>query len=250
MAIFYGNVQLSFLKTSSSTKSSSENLHSKLRPDFYESDDNDVERTMMSSPLSWEDECNLSSNSSVGLTPYEDLSSGGVQWHRLSGDSWEEQHAMQWPHLSDSVVSVPSSFHFTQKTVDIDYGERPTSNTNDLADGLPLRRSVSEGYISHYSQLSPPPKNFYHLVPTPLATKNHRTILDSPFSPIRKKSPTWSEKKVSGHDYTLYRQEKKTVCRKRSLSLPSLADAPANLQLFSEDGPERDLFTGVLSGSR
>ena len=200
----------------------------------------------MSSPLSWDDECNMSSKSSFGPTPYEDMSSGGVQWHRLSGDSWEEQLATQWPHLSDSVVSVPSSFQFTQKTVDIDYGEGAAEEATDLADSMPLRRSASEGYIPHYDRLSPPPKNFYHLVPASLAIRNQRATFDSPHSADRKKAATWSQKKTP----RLGSQEKETVCRKRSLSLPSLTDAPAELPQLSAGDYEESSFADVLAGSR
>ena len=204
----------------------------------------------MSSPLSWDDECNMSSKSSFGPTPYEDMSSGGVQWHRLSGDSWEEQLATQWPHLSDSVVSVPSSFQFTQKTVDIDYGEGATEEAIDLADSMPLRRSASEGYIPHYDRLSPPPKNFYHLVPAPLATRSQRAAFDSPLSSIRKKAATWSQKKALKQVFSLDSQEKETICRKRSISLPSLADAPEESPLLSAGDHEESLFTDILAGSR
>ena len=179
---------------------------------------------MMSSPLSWEDECDMSSKSSFGPVPYEDLSSSGVQWHRLSGDSWEEQLASQWPHLSDSVVSVPSSFHFVEKSVDIDFGERGCEDVVDLHDCLPLRRSISESYIPHYGRLSPPPKNFYHLVPTSLASRNLKTTLESPFSPNRSHTPARAQRKFSGQVFTFDRPEHENICRKRSLSLPSLKD--------------------------
>jgi len=211
-------------ESSSSRKSSVENLHWKLYPNVDEADDVEVERTMMASPLSWDDECNISSKSSFGVAPYEDLSSGGVQWHRLSGDSWEEQLAVQWPHLSDSVVSVPSSFQFMEKTVDIDFGEKSTEDVDDSADSLPLRRSVSESYIPHYGRLSPPPKNFYHLVPTVVASKGLRTAVDNPS--IRKKPATWSHRKIPGQVVNFDRQEKEKLCRKRSVSLPSLSDIP------------------------
>ena len=213
-----------FFQTSSYVRTSEENLHQPLNATINEKDDLDFERSPVSSPLSWDDECDLSSTKSSGPIPYEDLSSGGVQWHRLSGDSWEEQLSVQWPHLSDSVVSVPSSFQFMKKSINIDFDDG--NDGTSLPDQPFLRRSISESYIPHYGRLSPPPKNFYHLVPTSLASKQQRSAVESPFTPNRLKpgpeyraSPTRLET-----TFTFDRVEQRTVTRKRSLSLPSVAE--------------------------
>lgn len=229
-------------QSSSSAKSSKEDIHRETIGS-EDIEDAEMDRTMMSSPLSWEDECNMSSKSSFG--PYEDMRSSGVQWHRLSGDSWEEQLAAQWPHLSDSVVSVPSSFQFTERSVDIDYGEKDTGDPNDVHPSLQLRRSVSESYIPHYGSLSPPPKNFYHLVPTPLSSKNRKSAMDSPFSPKRGNTQARAQQKFSGQVFSFEHRER--VCRKRSSSLPSLKEPSVDSPLLVSNYEDDNLFTDRMS---
>lgn len=218
------DINLFFYQTSSSANSGTEHTQRPLGPIWDEAEDEEVERTMMSSPLSWEDECNMSSKSSIG--PYDDMSSSGVQWHRLSGDSWEEQLTAQWPQLSDSVVSVPSSFQFVERSVDIEYEDQ--TEVADVSSNVLLRRSISESYIPHLGCLSPPPKNFYHLVPMSLNTKNLRTAVDSSFSPSRKDAPKRPQQRFFGQAFTVAHRERAKACRKRSLSFPSLHDSPIN----------------------
>ncbi len=171
------------------------------------------------SPLSWDSECNMASSASSGLVPYEDCSDG-VQWHRLSGDSWDEKTSFQWPYLSESVVSVPSSFQFNannESETNLPKTSLDHLRIEESKDNPFIRRSVSESYVSHYGRLSPPSKNFYHLVPIPLSTKLH----NSPFTPIRQRHTVGHRLKGKEPVFTFEKHEH--LSRKRSLSFPSLA---------------------------
>ncbi len=161
------------------------------------------------SPLCWDSECDVNSSKSSELFHYD-----GVQWHRLSGESWEDNASFKWPYLSDSVVSVPSSFQFNEMRNDLQKIPDNLNIEESLENPL-LRRSMSESYIPHYGRLSPPPKNFYHLVPIPLSSRSHNA---SPFVRNRLRQTTGSRTK--GRVFTFDRNE--GLSRRRSISLPSL----------------------------
>ena len=214
------------MQSQSNCGSGKENVHNQADGTVKdENEANELQRSPIASPLSWDDQCDVSSKSS-GLVPYEDLSSSGVQWHRLSGDSWEENMSMNWPKLSDSVVSVPNSFQFNRTVVDIDLEDGMYDDGLKVETDFRLtRRSISESYIPHYGRLSPPPKNFYHLVPS-LVTKQ-RFGNESPFF-TNKKNDTWntSPNRLES-SFTYDHTEHPKVERKRSRSLPSLSDPRA-----------------------
>ena len=214
------------MQSQSNCGSGKENVHKQADGTVKdENEANELQRSPIASPLSWDDQCDVSSKSS-GLVPYEDLSSSGVQWHRLSGDSWEENMSMNWPKLSDSVVSVPNSFQFNRTVVDIDLEDGMYDDGLKVETDFRLtRRSISESYIPHYGRLSPPPKNFYHLVPS-LVTKQ-RFGNESPFF-TNKKNDTWntSPNRLES-SFTYDHTEHPKVERKRSRSLPSLSDPRA-----------------------
>eukprot|EP00794_Sanderia_malayensis_P003683 gene3683-4200_t len=170
------------------------------------------------SPLSWDSECDKASSRSSELVAYEQYSEG-VQWHRLSGDSWDENVSFQWPNLSESVVSVPSSFQFSANNVTERSVSKKTAvdhlRIEEPKDSPLLRRSLSESYVPHYGRLSPPPKNFYHIVPIPLSTKIHKTGLFS-----RKQRHT-AGNRVGREKEQVFTFEHEPLRRRRSLSVPS-----------------------------
>ena len=202
---------------------SSENKQEEHENQYYPA----VAISPVSSNLSWDLECDIASSSSSGHVHFEDLADG-IQWHRLSGDSWTENVPFQWPHLSDSVVSVPSSFQFNPKA-DIDYKlveEDPNKEGfEELIESAPIRRSISESYISHHDRLSPPSKDFYHLVPIPLSNRTHPGSASGPrrqrHVPGNRSCPRRCEPAFTFDHPRLHGD----LCRKRSLSLPLLQES-------------------------